>query len=164
MPHKRAFPFRKHSEAVNELLTLKDVVIIFQSNISWGMENFAVFPTISFSPLIGPFFVLTWTSRDCSLIKYWWNRAVCWPFIPKSVQFKWFVSSQNVQSIYVSSWWMWTPYQHDNRRLSISYLVSLHLEIQESWGPAFSLFLDSLQKLSLGYQVSNWKLWELKYV
>ena len=36
MPHKRAFQFQKHSEAVNELLTLKDVVIIYQYQLTHG--------------------------------------------------------------------------------------------------------------------------------
>ena len=26
------------------------------------------------------FFALIWTSSDCMLIKYCWNRATCWPF------------------------------------------------------------------------------------
>ena len=56
MPHKRAFQFQKHSEAVNELLTLKDVIIIFQSNISWHMAITSLLS--SFSQLIGPFFCI----------------------------------------------------------------------------------------------------------
>ena len=43
---------------------LKDVVVVFQSNISRNTENFGfdVFASVSFSPLIRPLFALTWTS------------------------------------------------------------------------------------------------------
>ena len=62
---------------------IKDVAVIIQSNFSRNTDNlgvkysFAVFVSVSFSPLIRPFFALTWTSTDCKLIKYCWNRAVC---------------------------------------------------------------------------------------
>ena len=65
---------------------IKDVAVIIQSNFSRNTDNlgvkysFAVFVSVSFSPLIRPFFALTWTSTDCKLIKYCWNRAVCQPF------------------------------------------------------------------------------------
>ena len=65
---------------------IKDVAVIIQSNFSRNTDNlgvkysFAVFVSVSFSPLIRPFFALTWTSTDCKLINYCWNRAVCQPF------------------------------------------------------------------------------------
>ena len=61
---------------------LKDVVMIFQRKFSRNTEDlggkyfFAVFVTVSFSPLIRPFFALNWTSTDCMLIKYCWNQKV----------------------------------------------------------------------------------------
>ena len=42
-----------------------------------GKYFFDVFTSVSFSPLIRPFVALTWTSTNCMLIKYCWNRAVC---------------------------------------------------------------------------------------
>ena len=65
---------------------IKDVAVIIQSDFSRNTDNlgvkysFAVFVSVSFSPLIRPFFALIWTSTDCKLIKYCWNRAVCQPF------------------------------------------------------------------------------------
>ena len=42
-----------------------------------GKYFFDFFASVSFSPLIRPFVALTWTSTNCMLIKYCWNRAVC---------------------------------------------------------------------------------------
>ena len=48
-----------------------------------GKYFFDFFASVSFSPLIRPFVALTWTSTNCMLIKYCWNRAVCSPFNSK---------------------------------------------------------------------------------
>ena len=61
---------------------LKDVAVIFQWKFSGNTENlggkyfFGVFATVSFSPLIRPFFALNWTSTDSMLIKYCWNQRI----------------------------------------------------------------------------------------
>ena len=55
---------------------LKDVAMIFQSNFNRNTENldgkyfFAIFVSVSFPPLIRPFFALNWISTDCMLVKY----------------------------------------------------------------------------------------------
>ena len=55
---------------------LKDVALIFQSNFNRNTENlggkyfFVIFVSVSFPPLIRPFFALNWTSTDCMLVKY----------------------------------------------------------------------------------------------
>ena len=69
---------------------LRDVVVVFQRNISGNAENFggkfvyAVIASVLFSPLIRPFIALIWTSSNC-MQNYCWTVPYASLLIPESV-------------------------------------------------------------------------------